>query len=338
MMMLSFVLSVYRYVFADHTGLGCAEAKKYCQLSLSKTNQEGMPMSLKKSPYFGSLMMLCAALLFSTGGLLCKFIPWSPLAINGVRSLFSTVVFVIYLRATHHKLKINRTICFGALCMTGATTLFIVANKMTTAANAIILQYTAPVWIILFMALWFHIRPTKRDIMTCVIVFAGISCFFLDSLGSGNWMGNLIAVLSGVFYGMLFLLNQFPEGDSISSMVFGQIISAVLMTPTVVQENVFTPQVLITVFLLGFFQVGIAYLCLSIGTKYTHPVSASLITGIEPILNPIWVAIFWGETITPLSMIGAAIVIIAVLVYNVLSLFGAPRPSVKESSIPTISQ
>ena len=259
-------------------------------------------MPLKKSSHFGPFMMLCAALLFSTGGLLCKFIPWSPLTINGVRSLFSTLVFLIYFRATHHKLKFNRTVLFGALCMTGVTTLFIIANKMTTAANAIILQYTAPVWIILFMALLFHVRPTKLDIATCAIVFAGILCFFLDSLGSGSMVGNVIAVLSGVFYGGLFLLNQFPEGDAVSYMVLGQIISAVLMAPMIVRETVFTPSVLLAVFLLGFFQVGVAYLCFSIGTKYTRPVSASLIAGIEPILNPILVAVFlWQDPIQGLA-------------------------------------
>ena len=292
-------------------------------------------MPLKKSSHFGPFMMLCAALLFSTGGLLCKFIPWSPLTINGVRSLFSTLVFLIYFRATHHKLKFNRTVLFGALCMTGVTTLFIIANKMTTAANAIILQYTAPVWIILFMALLFHVRPTKLDIATCAIVFAGILCFFLDSLGSGSMVGNVIAVLSGVFYGGLFLLNQFPEGDAVSSMVLGQIISAVLMAPMIVRETVFTPSVLLAVFLLGFFQVGVAYLFFSIGTKYTRPVSASLIAGIEPILNPILVAVFWGETIAPLSMAGAAIVVIAILSYNIL---GASAPSAEAHPASDISQ
>ena len=292
-------------------------------------------MPLKKSSHFGPFMMLCAALLFSTGGLLCKFIPWSPLTINGVRSLFSTLVFLIYFRATHHKLKFNRTVLFGALCMTGVTTLFIIANKMTTAANAIILQYTAPVWIILFMALLFRFRPDKVDIANRAIVFAGILCLFLGSLGSGSMVGNVIAVLSGVFYGGLFLLNQFPEGDAVSSMVLGQIISAVLMAPMIVRETVFTPSVLLAVFLLGFFQVGVAYLCFSIGTKYTRPVSASLIAGIEPILNPILVAVFWGETIAPLSMAGAAIVVIAILSYNIL---GASAPSAEAHPASDISQ
>ncbi|HIV68922.1 MAG TPA: EamA family transporter [Candidatus Butyricicoccus stercorigallinarum] len=292
-------------------------------------------MSFKQSPHFGPFMMLCAALLFSTGGVLCKYIPWSPLAINGVRSLFSALVFALYFRITHHKLKCNRTVLCGALCMTGVTTLFIVANKLTTAANAIILQYTAPVWIILFMALLFHVRPTRRDILTCAVVCAGILCFFLDSLSSGSLIGNIIAVISGVFYGGLFLLNRFPEGDALSSMVLGQVLSFLLLAPTVVQETVFTPQVWGAVFVMGFFQVGVAYLCFSIGTKYTNPVSASLIAGIEPILNPILVAIMWGETIAPLSLLGAAIVVAAILAYQIR---GASAPSPQTHAVSGVSK
>lgn len=275
-------------------------------------------MPSKHSAYFGPAMMLLAALFFSTGGLLCKLIPWSPLTINGVRSLLSLTVFASYLKLTHHKLRCNRTILFGALCMIGMSTLYIVANKTTTAANAIILQYAAPIWIILFLALFFHTKPTKRDLITCAFVFFGIIFFFLDSLSSGNMMGNLFAIGSGIFYAGMFLLNQFPDGDAISSMVIGQIVSSIFMAPLVIHETVFTPPTLAAVLVLSIVQVGLAYVCFSIGIKYTPPVSASLIASIEPVLNPILVAVFCGEMITPLSLIGAAIVLLAILIYNII--------------------
>ena len=106
-------------------------------------------------------MMLSAALCFSGGGAVIKLIPWNAYAINGIRNLLAAGVFAIYILATHHKLKCNRTVLFGAVCMFGVSTLFIIANKMTTAANAIILQYAAPVWIILLMALLFRKKPKK---------------------------------------------------------------------------------------------------------------------------------------------------------------------------------
>ena len=282
-------------------------------------------MNQSANARLGVGMMLCASLLFSTGGLLCKLIPWSPLAINGARSLLSLIVFAVFLKLTHHRLIWNRTVLLGAVSTFAMTTLYVVANKLTTAANTIILQYTAPVWIILFMAVLFRVRPTRRDLITAAAVFAGILCFFLDSVSAGSPAGNVCAVLSGMFYAILFLLNQFPNGDSLSSLFFGQMISAVCLSPLVVQETNFETQTLIAVLLLGVFQVGAAYICFSIGTKHTNPLSASLINGIEPVLNPVLVAVFWGETITPVSLLGAAIVLVSVLTYNILGVRSAAQ-------------
>ena len=95
--------------------------------------------------------MLAAALCFSTGGLLIKLVPWNPLAINGARNLIACTVIGLYILFTHHKLKFNFTVFVGAISMAGVTTLFAMANKMTTAGNTIILQYTAPIWIVILM-------------------------------------------------------------------------------------------------------------------------------------------------------------------------------------------
>lgn len=271
----------------------------------------------EKNPLYGPLMMVIASLLFSTGGLLCKVIPWSALAINGVRNLFGGALIGCYLLATHHKLRFNGTILVGAICMFGVTTLFVAANKMTTAANAIVLQYTAPVWIILLMAVIFHTRPTKLDITTMCVVFAGILCFFFDSMAAGNLPGDLVAVLSGLFYAGLFLMNSFENGDSLSSLFIGQIAGGIILTPFAFQETDFSLLPVTAVILLGLFQVGLAYIFFNEGTRYTPPVTASLIAGIEPVLNPILVAVFWGERIQPLSLAGAVIVVAAILIYNV---------------------
>lgn len=269
-----------------------------------------------KSPLYGPLMMVAASLLFSTGGLLCKVIPWSPLAINGVRNLFGAALIGCYLLATHHKLRFNKTVLAGAICMFGVTTLFVVSNKMTTAANAIVLQYTAPVWIILLMAVFFHTNPTKLDVITMCVVFVGILCFFFDSMAAGGIAGDLVAILSGLFYAGLFLMNSFETGDSLSSLFIGQLAGGILLSPFAFQETDFSFIPVTAVIVLGLFQVGLAYIFFNEGTRYTQPVAASLIAGIEPVLNPILVAVLWGETIQPLSLAGAVIVIAAILIYN----------------------
>ena len=272
-----------------------------------------------KPAFYGPLMMLIACILFSTGGILCKLIPWSPLAINGVRNLIGGCIIGLYLLATKHKLKFNFKVLVGAVCMGGVTTLFIVANKLTTAANAIVLQYSAPIWLILFSALFLHKKPQVRDIVTILFVLVGIVFFFIDGIGSGGTWGNIAALAAGVFYSGLFLLNSLPGADALSSLFFGQIGTGLIMAPFAFFETDFSEVPIIAVICLGIFQIGLAYIFFNLGTKYTAPVTAAIIAGIEPILNSVLVAVFWGEMLKPLALIGAVIVVAAILIYNILN-------------------
>ena len=122
--------------------------------------------------------------------------------------------------------------------------------------------------------------------------------------------------MSGIFYAGVFMLNSFEKGDALSSVFFGQIACGVFLSPLVVYETDFSAPVLISVFLLGAVQVGIAYIFFTFGTKYTDPVTASIINALEPILNPILVAVFYGEMLGRISIVGAVIVLCGILYYN----------------------
>ena len=271
-------------------------------------------MENKKS---GTIYVLLAAILFSIGGLCIKMVPWSALAINGARNLISVIIIGFYLKATHHKLVINPAVIFGALCMTGTTTLYTLANKMTTAANTIVLQFTAPVFVIFLTWLFFKKRPGRKDVITCLIVFVGILCFFIDGLSTGNTLGDILAVISGVSYAGVFMMNSFEKSDSLSSIFFGQALSALIGIWFVFGETDFGLMSMSGIILLGVFQLALAYIFMAKGLENTPAVTASLTAAIEPILNPILVAVFWHELITPLSLVGAVIVIISIVVYNV---------------------
>ena len=279
-----------------------------------------MSSESKKPKFPGSAFVLCASLCFSTGGILMKFVPWNPLAINGVRNVIAAIVIGLYILATHHKLKFNLTVLIGAISMAGVTTLFSVANKLTTAGNTIILQYTAPIWIVILMFFIFGTKPNRTALISIAIVFAGILFFFFESLSTGRWLGDFCALLSGVFYAGVFMLNSFEDGDSLSSVFIGQLMCGVFLSPMVLRETVFTAPVLMSVFLLGAVQVGLAYIFFTTGIKYTDPVTASIINALEPILNPILVAVFYGEMLGTLSLIGAAVVICGILYYNIKSI------------------
>ena len=271
----------------------------------------------KKARFRSVLCVFLASVAFSTGGLLIKLIPWSALAINGARNLIGAAVIGIYLLIRRHRLVISRQVMVGALSMIGVTTLFALANKLTTAANTIVLQFTAPVFVIILMAAIYHVRPGKADVITCGAVLCGVLLFFIDGIRAGNWLGNLLALLSGVCYAGVFMMNTGRGADALSSCFLGQLTAGVIFTPLCAAETDFSPPVIAAVLALGIVQVGGAYILFSEGIRRTPAVSASLIAGLEPIMNPAWVALFYGETISGTALIGAVIVVGAILIYNV---------------------
>ena len=266
----------------------------------------------------GVLCVFLAAVLYSIGGLCIKVIPWNGISINGGRTAIALVVIGLFLAATHHPLRLNRWIFLGALCVFGTNILYSVANKLTTAANTIVLQFTAPIFVIVFSLLFWKKKPQKLDLAACAVVFGGVLFFFVDSLEMGGGLGNLLALLSGVSYAGVFLMNDMPESDALSSVFWGEVISAVTGLPFLLQETEFPLAAIISLVILGVFQVAAAYILLAIGLKTTPPVMASLVSGIEPVLNPILVAVFYKEAMGVFALIGAAIVIVGVVGYNVI--------------------
>ena len=264
------------------------------------------------------LCVFLASVCFSTGGLFIKLVPWSPLAINGARNLIGAAVIGIYLLATRHRLVFSKRVLVGALSMIGVTTLFAVANKMTTAANTIVLQFTAPVFVILFMAVIYRQKPGRLDVIICFLVLLGVVLFFVDGIRAGNLAGNVIAILSGVCYAGVFMMNTGEKTDAISSCFLGQLAAGIIFTPLCLQETDFSLPVTAAVIALGVVQVGGAYILFSAGIRHTPAVTASLLTGMEPILNPLLVAAFYGERVSTLSVIGSVIVVCSILTYNIL--------------------
>ncbi|MBR0153548.1 MAG: DMT family transporter [Lachnospiraceae bacterium] len=283
--------------------------------------QEGEPSRRR----LGAVMVLAASICFSLGGLLMKLIPWNPLAINGVRNLIACVVIGAYIAVTKHRMKFNGTVLVGAICMAGVTTMYAVANKLTTAGNTIILQCTAPIWIVIFVYLFFGKKPNRTALICIAAVLIGILFFFFEGLSTGKWLGDLIALLSGIFYAGVFMLNSFEKGDALSSVFLGQLACGLFLSPMVVRETDFSAPVLAAVLVLGTVQVGLAYIFFTTGTKYTDPVTASILNAVEPILNPVLVAIFYHEVLGRLSLLGAVIVICGVLYYNVKQSAGQKR-------------
>ena len=265
----------------------------------------------------GVLFVFRAAVLYSIGGLCIKVIPWHAMSINSGRNMVSVLVVGGYLLFTRHRPRWNSWVGLGAICVCGTNVLFTLANKMTTAANAIVLQFTAPIFVLLLSLLFLHKKPQRLDLIVCAAVLLGVVCFFVESLEGGGSLGNLAALCSGLTYAGVFLLNDMPNADPISSVFWGEVCSAAVGLPFLLRETDFSLVPMTSLIILGAFQVGLAYILMCEGLKTTPAVTASLISGIEPILNPILVAAFYHETIGPLSFVGAVIVVVSIVIYNI---------------------
>ncbi|KIR03119.1 Protein of unknown function DUF6, transmembrane [Lachnospiraceae bacterium TWA4] len=264
----------------------------------------------------GTIYVLISAICFSLGGILIKSIPWNSFSINSIRCIFSFGMIFAFQKYSGRKFVFNKTVLFGAILNFIMGLTFVMATKMTTAANAIVLQFTEPIFIILFLWFFYKQRPKKDAVLTCFLVFCGILCFFYESLQGGGMVGNVLAVISGMTYAGVFLIKKMPGGDFESSILVSHVISILVGLPSFTKETELGVNVWILVIVLGIVQYGFSYIFLSKGLDCVSPVTASLTSTIEPILNPIIVAVFYGEMIGVISIIGAVLVIGSATVYN----------------------
>ncbi|MBC5582516.1 EamA family transporter [Anaerofilum sp. BX8] len=267
----------------------------------------------------GRKKVLAAALMFSISGVCVKLIPWSPLAINGARGAVGALVMGLWFAGTGHRFRLNGAVLTGALALCLTNILYVFSTKLTTAANAILLQYTSPIFVVLLLWLGFGKRPRRLDLTACFFVFCGILFFFFDSLTADSLLGNFLGLASGLTYAGVFLVNLLPGADSMSSFLLAQLMGAALGAPFLLGERSFPPAALAAAALMGVFQIGLGFLLLSQGLAVTPAVTANLICAVEPILNPTLVALLCGERPGRFALVGAVIVLAGVIGYNVMN-------------------
>jgi drug/metabolite transporter (DMT)-like permease len=256
-------------------------------------------------------MLLAAALLWSLGGLLVKVIHWHPLAISGMRSAIAALVIALVFRRM--RFTWSGVQLWAALAYAGTVTLYVLANKLTTAANAILLQYTAPVHVALF-GRWLLGEPAdRRDWLTMGAVLAGLALFFLDDLSPAGMLGNLVALGSGFCFGWLtLLLRKQKEGSTIESVFLGNVLAAMIGLPFMLTSPVPDARSWGALLLLGAVQMGMPYVFYALAVRHVAAMEAILVPMIEPVLNPIWVLLLVGERPGALSVAGGAVVLGAV--------------------------
>ena len=272
------------------------------------------------------ILILFAVLLWSTGGLFIKLTTLDAFAVNCGRSLLAALTVAVF---TYKKgLKLDRFTLLSAFLYAGTLTCFVYANKTTTAANAIFLQYTAPIYILIFSPFILKEKFRFSDLITVFICLAGMSLFFLEeqsasgNLASNVFVGNIAALLSGIFFGLYFILLRHPRSlenrNPALSVFYGNILIVIFMIPLLMQ-NPPAPngKDLLAIIFLGVFQIGVAYILFTRGiAEGVRSLDASIIGFIEPLLNPVWVFLFIGERPGKWAITGGAIILGAVIFHT----------------------
>ena len=254
------------------------------------------------------LFLLLAALLWSTGGFFIKWVEWNPMAISGGRSAISALVIAVAFR---HNLKLTWSPLqlAGALAYALTVTFFVIANKMTTAANAILLQYTAPIHVALLSTWLLQEHPTRRDWLTIVAVLGGMLLFFFEKMSPGNLIGNLCALFTGLTFALfIVLLRKQRDASPAGSVFLGNVLTALAGIPFMF-DSLPSPAGWVGLIFLGVFQLGLAYVLYTLAISHVTAMEAVLITLIEPILNPFWVFVLMGEIPAWTSLAGGLVII-----------------------------
>jgi drug/metabolite transporter (DMT)-like permease len=263
------------------------------------------------------LLLIITAVLWSLGGVLIKSIEWTPLAISGGRSAIAVIVLGTLFPSLWRKISWKSVP--GALAYMTTVTLFVLATKLTTAANAIFLQYTAPIYIALLGPWLLGERATRLDWILISVGLAGILVFFFDQLTLSGILGVILALASGVSYAaMAIALRRERDGSPEAVVLLGNILTAIVALPALLPiDNL--GRNLPWLLALGIVQLTIPYLTYSAAIRHVRALDASIISFIEPILNPIWVLLVTHEPASIWTLVGGAIVLSTSLIRSVFA-------------------
>lgn len=261
------------------------------------------------------LLLLVTVLLWSTSGLFVKVSTLNPIALAGARSLITALVIWVWIRRPHFTWSKEQLL--GAACMAATFFMFITATRWTSAANAIFLQYTAPLWVALFSGWYLGEKTHSWDWWIMGAIVAGMALFFGERLSPQGMAGNLLAIVSGFTMAWMTLFLRKQQGGAANTILLGNLLTAVLGLPFFFYhwstQGVASVEWWILLY-MGVLQLGVPFILYSIVITRLGAVETILITTLEPVLNPIWVFLVVGEQPGLLALLGGAVVIGAVTV------------------------
>lgn len=263
------------------------------------------------------LLLVLTAALWSTSGLWIKVISWSPMAILSGRSLLA--MFVLWAYLGKPRFRISRVELLGSVCYMLTQLTFVWATKLTTAANAIFLQYASPIYVVILGYFFLKERPHKADWIAMGMIFAGLLLFFGEKLSLAGFTGNFLAILSGMFFAVVILVTRSQRESNPANIIFiGNMIAFLVGLPSIFRETFNLTNIGIILY-LGIIQIGLSFVLYSIAIQQVRALESNLILTLEPILNPVWVFLALGEKPAVLALAGSLLVIAAVTYRAVVS-------------------
>lgn len=261
-----------------------------------------------------AVFMTCfVALLWSLAGFNIKMIRWTPFAIAGGRSVIAALILTPIILKSENR-RVDRYVLGGALCYAAFNYCFNISTKLASSAIAIMMQYTAPVYVALLAWFFLKERITRADIVSLFFVLGGMALFFVDESSGGSMAGRIIAVLNGIsFAGISIFLRLQKDGNPVMSMYLGNIFSGILGIPFMVSAGGMDILSVLFLLLAGFL-CAFTYMLYANASKGLSALEAVLLPIIDPVMNPVWVFLFMGEAPGAKSIIGAGIVLTAVTV------------------------
>lgn len=267
------------------------------------------------------LFVFAAAIIWSSGGLFIKWTTLSGLELSFCRSLFALFTVAFFTR--HEGFGLNRLMLVASVLYAVLLILFVLATKETTAANAIFLQYTAPVYVLILEPLIYKEKFRSRDLITVLVCLGGMALFFVGQLRPQDIAGNFMALASGLCFALYFLLLRHPRAREVnraSSVIYGNLLAVILTAPwglaAIPSINLHDA---LSVAYLGVVQLGIAYTLFTVGmSRGVRSLDAGIICYIEPVLNPVWVFLVLGEKPSGWALLGGTIIVVAVITHMLL--------------------
>jgi drug/metabolite transporter (DMT)-like permease len=263
----------------------------------------------------GTLFIIAAALLWSTGGIGIKAIADSALKVTFYRSLFAAVALMLFLGRSvwgRRRWKSTPAFVIAIISYAACLTAFVIATKWTTAANAIFLQYAGVVWVLLLSPIVLREPMRARDAIAIAVAMSGMALFFVGRFETRGMAGNAMALVSSVFFASLILILRREQRAAQAAVTWGNVACALAVLPFIAHDLRLTPRSFAVLAFLGIFQIAIAYVLFAYGLAYVTATQASLTGMLEPVSNPIWVFLFLGEKPSFYATVGAAVVLAAI--------------------------